>query len=41
MTYKFLCWMYSMRWMDEGAVAPKKCWIGIEKMILEIPGEMN
>ena len=29
MTYKFLRWMYSLRWMDERVVTSKKCWIDI------------
>ena len=35
-TNKFLRWMYSTRWMDEGVVTSKRCWIGIEKKMPEI-----
>ena len=31
-TYKFLRWMHSTRWMDEGVVAAEKCWSGIEEV---------
>ena len=41
MTYKFVCWMYSMRWMDERVGTSKKCWICIEKKMPEISEEVN
>ena len=40
-TCKFLRWMYSTRWVVERVVTSKKCWIGIEKKMPEISGEVN
>ena len=37
----FLRWMHSPRWMDEGVVTSRKCWIGTEKKIPEMSGEVN
>ena len=41
MTYKFLRWMRSTRWMDERVVASEKCWIGIDEKMPEISREVN
>ena len=30
MTYKFLRWIHSTRWMDERVVTSEKCWNGID-----------
>ena len=41
MTYEFLLWICSTRWMDARVVTSMKCWIGIEMKMTEISGEEN
>ena len=41
MTYKFLRWVCSTRWMDEGVGTSEKCWSGIIEKMPEISREMN
>ena len=40
-TYKFQRWMRSPRWIDDRVVTSKKCWIGIEKKMPEIAGDVK